>query len=74
MSSLRDDLQNLPNDQAPNYATQGVLKAFAEAPSAAPFRHAVKPSYTHTEQPTATLWDAQDALSRRTTSPFARHF
>lgn len=74
MSSLLDDLQNLPNDQSPNYATQGVLKAFAETPNVAPFRHAVKPSYTATQQPTATFWDAKDALSRRTTSRFARHF
>jgi hypothetical protein len=73
MSSL-PSLQNLPNDQSPNYAAQGILRAFAKKPATAPFRHAVKTSYTPTAQQHASLWDAEETLERRMTSPFARHF
>ena len=69
-------LQNLPNDQSPNYATQGILRAFAKPPATEPFRHAVKGSYVPPKQakPVSTLWDAKEALERRTTGRFARHF
>ena len=58
----------------PNYAVQGILRAFPTKPDTVPFRHDVKTSYTPTAQRSATLKDAEATLVRRTSSPFARHF